>query len=31
MNNSFYKAQYELVEQCFKVIGFTVEVSMKDP
>ncbi|KAI5932822.1 Myosin-IIIa [Manis javanica] len=25
MNNSFYKAQYELVEQCFKVIGFTVE------
>ncbi|XP_073085332.1 myosin-IIIa-like isoform X2 [Manis javanica] len=25
MNNSFYKAQYELVEQCFKVIGFTME------
>ncbi|XP_047377112.1 myosin-IIIa [Sciurus carolinensis] len=25
MNNSFYKAQYELIEQCFKVIGFTME------
>ncbi|XP_042542135.1 myosin-IIIa [Dipodomys spectabilis] len=24
-NNSFYKSQYELVEQCFKVIGFTME------
>uniref|UniRef100_A0A452T2H1 Myosin IIIA n=1 Tax=Ursus maritimus TaxID=29073 RepID=A0A452T2H1_URSMA len=30
MNNSFYKSQYELIEQCFKVIGFTMEVSMKD-
>uniref|UniRef100_A0A3Q2I1D4 Myosin IIIA n=1 Tax=Equus caballus TaxID=9796 RepID=A0A3Q2I1D4_HORSE len=26
MNNSFYKSQYELIEQCFKVIGFTMEV-----
>ncbi|XP_020139679.2 myosin-IIIa isoform X2 [Microcebus murinus] len=25
MNNSFYKSQYELVEQCFKIIGFTME------
>ncbi|EHB00818.1 Myosin IIIA [Heterocephalus glaber] len=25
MNNRFYKAQYELIEQCFKVIGFTME------
>ncbi|XP_008000751.3 myosin-IIIa isoform X1 [Chlorocebus sabaeus] len=25
MNNSFYKSQYELIEQCFKVIGFTME------
>ncbi|XP_053428738.1 myosin-IIIa [Nycticebus coucang] len=25
MNNSFYKSQYELIEQCFKVIGFTLE------
>uniref|UniRef100_G3T3D7 non-specific serine/threonine protein kinase n=1 Tax=Loxodonta africana TaxID=9785 RepID=G3T3D7_LOXAF len=25
MNNSFYKSQYELTEQCFKVIGFTME------
>ncbi|XP_013370798.1 PREDICTED: myosin-IIIa [Chinchilla lanigera] len=24
-NNSFYKSQYELIEQCFKVIGFTME------
>ncbi|XP_048223562.1 myosin-IIIa [Perognathus longimembris pacificus] len=23
--NSFYKSQYELVEQCFRVIGFTME------
>lgn len=30
MNNSFYKSQYELIEQCFKVIGFTMEVSMED-
>uniref|UniRef100_A0A670JA84 non-specific serine/threonine protein kinase n=1 Tax=Podarcis muralis TaxID=64176 RepID=A0A670JA84_PODMU len=26
MNNSFYKSQFELIEQCFKVIGFTMEV-----
>ncbi|XP_008586019.1 PREDICTED: myosin-IIIa, partial [Galeopterus variegatus] len=25
MNNSFYKSQHELIEQCFKVIGFTME------
>ncbi|XP_045391066.1 myosin-IIIa [Lemur catta] len=25
MNNSFYKSQYELIEQCFKIIGFTME------
>uniref|UniRef100_A0A8D0C611 non-specific serine/threonine protein kinase n=1 Tax=Salvator merianae TaxID=96440 RepID=A0A8D0C611_SALMN len=25
MNNSFYKSQFELIEQCFKVIGFTME------
>ncbi|KAM6215284.1 myosin-IIIa [Rhynchocyon petersi] len=25
MNNGFYKSQYELVEQCFRVIGFTME------
>uniref|UniRef100_A0A8C9J3Y5 Myosin-IIIa n=1 Tax=Panthera tigris altaica TaxID=74533 RepID=A0A8C9J3Y5_PANTA len=25
MNNTFYKSQYELIEQCFKVIGFTME------
>ncbi|XP_067147910.1 myosin-IIIa [Apteryx mantelli] len=25
MNNSFYKSRFELVEQCFKVIGFTLE------
>ncbi|NXL63235.1 MYO3A protein, partial [Chordeiles acutipennis] len=25
MNNSFYKTQFELIEQCFKVIGFTLE------
>ncbi|XP_009467341.1 PREDICTED: myosin-IIIa [Nipponia nippon] len=25
MNNSFYKSQFELIEQCFKVIGFTLE------
>ncbi|KAM5282412.1 myosin-IIIa isoform 2-T2 [Hipposideros larvatus] len=24
-NNSVYKSQYELIEQCFKVIGFTME------
>ncbi|KAM8802107.1 myosin-IIIa [Rhynchonycteris naso] len=24
-SNSFYKSQYELIEQCFKVIGFTME------
>ncbi|KAM7154823.1 ankyrin repeat domain-containing protein 26-like [Molossus nigricans] len=24
-NNSFHKSQYELIEQCFKVIGFTME------
>uniref|UniRef100_H3A0U5 Myosin IIIA n=1 Tax=Latimeria chalumnae TaxID=7897 RepID=H3A0U5_LATCH len=27
LNNSFYKSQFELIEQCFKVIGFTMEVS----
>lgn len=27
MNNSFYKSQFESIEQCFKVIGFTLEVS----
>ncbi|XP_010212926.1 PREDICTED: myosin-IIIa [Tinamus guttatus] len=25
MNNGFYKSQFELIEQCFKVIGFTLE------
>ncbi|XP_052012908.1 myosin-IIIa [Apodemus sylvaticus] len=25
INNSSYKSQYELIEQCFKVIGFTME------
>ncbi|KAM5235399.1 LOW QUALITY PROTEIN: myosin-IIIa [Ctenodactylus gundi] len=25
INNSFYKSQYELIEQCFKVVGFTME------
>ncbi|XP_037241614.1 myosin-IIIa isoform X1 [Falco rusticolus] len=25
MNNSFYKSQFESIEQCFKVIGFTLE------
>ncbi|KAG9476635.1 hypothetical protein GDO78_003255, partial [Eleutherodactylus coqui] len=25
MNNSFYKSQFDLIEQCFKVIGFTME------
>ncbi|XP_069067462.1 myosin-IIIa [Pleurodeles waltl] len=25
VNNSFYKTQFELIEQCFKVIGFTME------
>nr|XP_014350789.1 PREDICTED: myosin-IIIa [Latimeria chalumnae] len=25
LNNSFYKSQFELIEQCFKVIGFTME------
>ncbi|XP_004605551.2 myosin-IIIa [Sorex araneus] len=25
INNSFYKSQYDLVEQCFKIIGFTME------
>ncbi|XP_006871745.1 PREDICTED: myosin-IIIa [Chrysochloris asiatica] len=25
VNNSFYKSQYESIEQCFKVIGFTME------
>ncbi|XP_061442672.1 myosin-IIIa isoform X2 [Rhineura floridana] len=25
MNNGFYKSQFELIEQCFKVIGFTME------
>ncbi|XP_075778654.1 myosin-IIIa isoform X2 [Pelodiscus sinensis] len=25
MNNSFYKSQFALIEQCFKVIGFTME------
>ncbi|TKC38858.1 hypothetical protein EI555_015476 [Monodon monoceros] len=29
MNNSFYKSQYELIEQCFKVIGFTMEKKKK--
>jgi len=31
MNNSFYKSQFELIEQCFKVIGFTLEVSTGNP
>lgn len=31
MNNSFYKSQFELIEQCFKVIGFTLEVSAENP
>lgn len=31
MNNSFYKSQFELIEQCFKVIGFTLEVSADNP
>lgn len=31
MNNSFYKSQFELIEQCFKVIGFTLEVSASNP
>uniref|UniRef100_A0A6Q2XTL9 Myosin IIIA n=1 Tax=Esox lucius TaxID=8010 RepID=A0A6Q2XTL9_ESOLU len=26
VNNTFYKEQYDVVEQCFKVIGFTLEV-----
>ncbi|KAM4027414.1 myosin-IIIa [Anomaloglossus baeobatrachus] len=25
MNNDFYKTQFDLIEQCFKVIGFTLE------
>ncbi|XP_053322761.1 myosin-IIIa [Spea bombifrons] len=25
MNNPFYKSQFDLIEQCFKVIGFTLE------
>ncbi|XP_063309213.1 myosin-IIIa [Pelobates fuscus] len=25
MNNPFYKTQFDLIEQCFKVIGFTLE------
>uniref|UniRef100_A0A3P8ZCE0 non-specific serine/threonine protein kinase n=1 Tax=Esox lucius TaxID=8010 RepID=A0A3P8ZCE0_ESOLU len=25
VNNTFYKEQYDVVEQCFKVIGFTLE------
>ncbi|XP_044130584.1 myosin-IIIa-like, partial [Bufo gargarizans] len=25
MNNTFYKTQFDLIEQCFKVIGFTLE------
>ncbi|XP_018413451.1 PREDICTED: myosin-IIIa, partial [Nanorana parkeri] len=25
MNNTFYKTQFDLIEQCFKVIGFTME------
>ncbi|XP_069815195.1 myosin-IIIa isoform X2 [Dendropsophus ebraccatus] len=25
MNNAFYKTQFDLIEQCFKVIGFTME------
>ncbi|XP_063777711.1 myosin-IIIa isoform X3 [Pseudophryne corroboree] len=25
MNNTFYKSQFDLIEQCFKVIGFTME------
>nr|DBA25152.1 TPA: hypothetical protein GDO54_012716 [Pyxicephalus adspersus] len=27
MNNTFYKTQFDLIEQCFKVIGFTMEAS----
>uniref|UniRef100_A0A4X2MDG4 Myosin IIIA n=1 Tax=Vombatus ursinus TaxID=29139 RepID=A0A4X2MDG4_VOMUR len=30
LNNSFYKSQFELIEQCFKVIGFTMEVSFNE-
>ncbi len=26
MSNTFYKEQFDAVEQCFKVIGFTLEV-----
>ncbi|KAJ8010088.1 hypothetical protein DPEC_G00071370 [Dallia pectoralis] len=26
VNNTFYKEQFDVVEQCFKVIGFTLEV-----
>lgn len=26
VNNTFYKEQFDAVEQCFKVIGFTLEV-----
>ncbi|XP_038611640.1 myosin-IIIa isoform X2 [Tachyglossus aculeatus] len=25
MNSSFYRSQFELIEQCFKVIGFTMD------
>ncbi|KAM8980887.1 myosin-IIIa-like [Sarcophilus harrisii] len=27
LNNSFYNSQFELIEQCFKVIGFTMELN----
>lgn len=26
VNNAFYREQFDAVEQCFKVIGFTLEV-----
>lgn len=27
VSNTFYKEQFDAVEQCFKVIGFTLEVT----
>lgn len=31
VSNSFYKEQFDAVEQCFKVIGFTLEVKNTIP
>lgn len=31
VNNAFYKEQFDAVEQCFKVIGFTLEVGAEPP